>query len=66
MKTLLALGLVLFFAATAFAQVKYISGYSRRDGSYVSGHYRDTSNDGNPYNNASYLGYNRHRPEGIY
>uniref|UniRef100_A0A6M3JJR2 Uncharacterized protein n=1 Tax=viral metagenome TaxID=1070528 RepID=A0A6M3JJR2_9ZZZZ len=22
------------------------------------GYYRDTSNDGNPYNNANYLGYN--------
>jgi hypothetical protein len=58
MKTLLiALGLMLL-TATAFAQIKYISGYTRGDGTSVSGHYRDTSNDGNPYNNANYLGYN--------
>ena len=28
------------------------------DGSYTQGAYRDTSNDGNPYNNANYYGYN--------
>jgi len=38
--------------------IKYISGYTRRDGKRVKGHYRDTSNDGNPYNNANYLGWN--------
>jgi len=42
-----------------FAAIKWINGYSRSNGTYVSGHYRDTSNDGNPYNNANYLGYNR-------
>lgn len=55
------------YLGTAFADINYINGYTRSNGSYVSGHYRDTSNDGNPYNNANYLGYNnRHRPEGIY
>jgi len=44
--------------ADASAAIKYISGYSRSNGTYVRGHYRDTSNDGNPYNNANYLGYN--------
>lgn len=27
-------------------------------GTKRGGYYRDTSNDGNPYNNANYLGYN--------
>lgn len=49
--------LISIFAQSAFA-IKYISGYTRRDGTYVSGHYRDTSNDGYEYNNADYLGYN--------
>ena len=48
---------VCLFATQAFA-IKYINSYTRSDGTYVSGHYRDTSNDGNPYNNANYLGYN--------
>lgn len=43
----------------AFADIKYVNGYSRKDGTQVSGHYRDTSNDGNESNNANYLGYNR-------
>lgn len=33
----------------------YVSGYTRKDGTYVSGHYR-SSPDGNPYNNWSYPG----------
>ncbi len=45
-------------ASDAHAAIKYINGYSRSNGTYVSGHYRDTSGDGNPYNNANYLGYN--------
>ena len=40
------------------ADIKYINGYSRSDGSYVSGHWRDTSADGIKYNNANYLGLN--------
>ena len=44
--------------ADASAAIKYINGYYRSSGTYVRGHYRDTSNDGNPYNNANYLGYN--------
>ena len=44
--------------SSANATIKYVSGYTRSDGSYVSGHYKDTSCDGNPYNNASYLGLN--------
>lgn len=41
-----------------YCAIKYIGGYTRSNGTYVSGHYRDTSCDGNPYNNANYLGYN--------
>jgi hypothetical protein len=48
----------LLTASNAFAEIKYINDYSRSDGTYVSGHFRDTSNDGNKYNNANYLGYN--------
>ena len=43
----------------AFAEIKWINEYTRSDGTYVRGHYRDTSNDGNPWNNANTLGYNR-------
>lgn len=57
MKILLAV-LLLAFASTAFADMGYVSGYSRSDGTYVQGHYKDTSHDGNPYNNRKYvLGY---------
>jgi hypothetical protein len=58
MKTLLiALGLLLI-TSSAMAAIKYVDGYYTGSGEYRSGHYRDTSNDGNPYNNANYLGYN--------
>lgn len=58
MKTIIAFVLLMcVFASNVFA-IKYINSYNRRDGTVVSGHYRDTSNDGNPYNNANYLGYN--------
>lgn len=66
MKTLILVVLFALIVSTAFAEIKYIQGYTRNDGGYVSGHYRDTSNDGNPYNNANYLGYNGHKTQGIY
>ena len=68
MKTLIAIALMLMFATTAYCDIKYIGGYDRKDGTYVSGHYRDTSNDGQSWNNANTLGYNGHRrsPRGIY
>lgn len=47
-----------FKTEEADAAIKRISGYTRSNGTYVKGHYRDTSNDGNRYNNANYLGYN--------
>jgi len=40
------------------AAIKYVSGYTTKSGQYRSGHYRDTSNDGNSWNNANTLGYN--------
>jgi hypothetical protein len=56
------IGIVAVFILTAWITeahaIKYISGYSRSNGTYVRGHYRDTSNDGNSYNNANTLGYN--------
>ena len=55
---LLGLALVIAVAGNAFARIKYIKPYIRSDGTSVSGHYRDTSNDGNLYNNANYLGWN--------
>ena len=42
----------------AEATIRYINGYTRSNGTSVSGHYRDTSNDGNSWNNANTLGYN--------
>jgi len=50
--------MVLVAATDGYCAIKYISGYTRSNGTSVSGHYRDTSCDGNPYNNANYLGYN--------
>ena len=47
-----------FKVEVADAAIKYISGYNRSNGTRVKGHWRDTSNDGNPYNNANYLHYN--------
>lgn len=49
---------VMVVASDAQAAIRYVNGYSRSNGTYVSGHYRDTSNDGYAYNNANYLGYN--------
>lgn len=60
-------GIVMFIVAmvvslslisNASARIKWVNGYSTRSGQYRSGHFRDTSNDGNPYNNANYLGLN--------
>jgi hypothetical protein len=47
----------LTIATEAFCEIKYVGPYVR-GGSIVSGSWRDTSGDGNPYNNANYLGYN--------
>ena len=59
-KTLfIAIGLLFVFVTQGFCEIKYINGYTRTDGTYVSGHYRDTSNDGVKWNNANELGYNK-------
>lgn len=42
----------------AEAAIKRIGGYTRSNGTRVKSHYRDTSNDGNSWNNANTLGYN--------
>lgn len=55
---LIALVLVSGMSAAAQARIRYINPYIRSDGTSVSGHYRDTSNDGYEYNNANYLGWN--------
>ena len=36
------------------AEWKYVQGYNRSDGTYVSGHMKDTSGDGNSYNNVNW------------
>lgn len=40
---------------TEEAEAKWVNGYYRSNGTYVSGHYRDTSNDGNNWNNVNFL-----------
>jgi hypothetical protein len=59
MKMIIALAVLLSVCSTAFAEIKYINSYQRSDGTQVSGHYRDTSNDGVQSNNANYLGWNK-------
>lgn len=56
---IMIIGLIILMGGVAQARMQYINPYIRNDGTNVSGHYKDTSGDGNPYNNASYLGYNR-------
>jgi hypothetical protein len=63
MKKIMILAVAVFISlgvvGNSFAGIRYVNGYYRSSGTYVSGHYKDTSHDGNPYNNANYLGYNR-------
>ena len=58
MSLIIAVLIVLGVATEGHCAIKYINSYYRSNGTYVSGHYRDTSCDGNPYNNANYLGLN--------
>jgi hypothetical protein len=53
--TLLAVVFVLGWLGVAQAQV-WVDPYTRRDGTYIGGHYRSNP-DGNPYNNWSYPGH---------
>ena len=55
---LVALLMVLGIATNGYCAIKYVGPYVRSDGTYVSGCWKDTSHDGNPYNNANYLGLN--------
>lgn len=59
MKRILSLTLlIVMISGIAQAEMGYVDSYYRRDGTYVSGHWKDTSGDGNPYNNRRYiLGY---------
>ena len=58
-KLFFAIGFLFILVAPGICgDIKYIQDYYRTDGTHVSGHYRDVSNNGNPYDNASYLGYN--------
>ena len=66
MKAIVIAALFMLIVASAFAEIKWVDGYYRQSGTYVSGAYRDTSHDGVRENNANYLNMNRHRPEGIY
>lgn len=54
MKTITMIGLLLI-GMTATLAAEYVNGYTRRDGTYVSGYYR-TPPDSNPYNNQAYPG----------
>jgi hypothetical protein len=54
MKTVLFVLTAMFvFTATdsTFADINYVDGYYRSNGSYVQGHYKDTSADGDVSNN---------------
>jgi hypothetical protein len=55
MKSLLLTALLVIAATAAWAEIRYVNPYYRGDGTYVSGHYKDTSADGNPYNNRKAL-----------
>lgn len=55
MRKLILILLFMAVSSTVFADINYVSGYVRTDGTYVQGHYKDTSSDGNPYNNRKSL-----------
>lgn len=54
----IAIVAILTMASEAFCEIQYINSYVRSNGTVVGGHFRDVSCDGNPYNNANYLGLN--------
>jgi len=59
-RTIMIAILLIVLAATTngYCEIRYVNPYFRSDGTYVSGCWKDTSHDGNPYNNANYLGLN--------
>ena len=62
MKTLTKLALAAVMLTTAFAaQADWVSGYFRRNGTYVMPYYRTPAN-GIPYDNLSYRGYPSQQP----
>lgn len=62
MKTLKNIALAaLILTSTFAAQAGWVNGYTRRDGTYVSGYYRTPAN-GTPYDNLSYRGYPSQQP----
>jgi len=62
MKTLTKLAPAAVTVTTAFsAQADWLSGYTRRDGTYVMPYYRTPAN-GIPYDNLSFRGYPSQQP----
>jgi len=59
MKKIILVIVITMITSNSYAAIKYVKGYFKSDGTYVSGHYKDTSGDGNKYNNASSLGLNK-------
>ena len=58
MKVTIALFVAFLFSFSTFGVAfsdEWVNGYTRRDGTYVEGHYR-SNRDGNPYNNYSTKG----------
>ena len=55
MKTLFAALVLLILSASLVLADQWVNGYTRKDGTYVGGHYR-SSPDSNPYNNYSFPG----------
>ena len=51
-------GMIASFASQSYAAIKYVSSYTRSDGTQVSGCWKDTSGDGIKQNNANFLGLN--------
>src|SRR6266516_397803 len=65
MKTLAKLALAAVMStSTCAAQADWVSGYFRRNGTYVAPYYRTPAN-GIPYDNLSYRGYPSQQPSSI-
>lgn len=54
-KTIAITVLLITLSQSAYAAIKWVNGYRRKNGTYVSGHYKDGSNDEKPWNNLSNL-----------
>jgi len=51
LKALIASLILMAICSTAYAEMGYVQSYYRRDGTLVSGHWKDVSGDGYSYNN---------------